>query len=835
MKQYLLLLSVMLFMGACSHDCTDTAAPAQTVSVEMNVRTAHMATRTADEMSIRDVNLYLYDAQGAPVLHRYLTDSALRFCCAPGTYRMRIAANMGDDLGAAADMEAAMLSYADSYEFLPMTWEGEITIPNNAAGVAYLPDIEMRRAVAKVSCRIRVEDPRIELRALRLCSIPRMARLFGPHDAPSVVAEDYTVSAETPLSGLEATGEYYLLPNMQGVVGSIADQRQRNAAHAPQRSSYLMIRAVKGDRVLAYSVYLGENSTSDFNVRANALYRLDIAILSDDTLDTRITAYTLMAWDDFQNGSYGSYCIHDPGYNVYAGVDGNDGLHAIRGRLELTEGDAEYFRFGDRAGAVHDFDLYDPHGENRFQIEYRPPYYTAENALLAYRITFSDDYGTAQEYEFSHLMANVVYVHVPASGSVTVDRSLWSSKRTSKDGELITALWVEDGCRFTARAQSGYVFTGWYADKECTEKLYGGSSFTYVPQAVAGHLYVRIQDKDKPLDASGTANCYIAPALDTRYSFDATVRGNGVSTTGITAAPLAGSTARVIWETGTIRGAIVRAAEYDKGRICIETGAAHGNALVGLFNAAGACIWSWHIWAADYDPAAGTQTYGTGAVFMDRNLGAESATKIAVEENGMYYQWGRKDPFPYPAAHGSGAMTPVVALEGYEFSVHNTDDPFSLDDFSIAGATAHPTTFLHHAGSHRWCYVFEPYLWNAENTLRSGKTLYDPCPPGWRVPPARAWNAAAMKRTYTVSGCGCAVRESASSQTIYYPYTGMLSDNSGRMQYALTDAEVCLWAADTKTSAAQTADRFRILDGTISVSDNDAFLATGHPVRCIKE
>ena len=48
-----------------------------------------------------------------------------------------------------------------------------------------------------------------------------------------------------------------------------ADQRDKNADNAPAYASYLMIRATRGSRILDYRVYLGENSTTDFNVGRN--------------------------------------------------------------------------------------------------------------------------------------------------------------------------------------------------------------------------------------------------------------------------------------------------------------------------------------------------------------------------------------------------------------------------------------------------------------------------------------------------------------------------------------------------------------------------------------
>lgn len=101
--------------------------------------------------------------------------------------------------------------------------------------------------------------------------------------------------------------------------------------------------------------------------------------------------------------------------------------------------------------------------------------------------------------------------------------------------------------------------------------------------------------------------------------------------------------------------------------------ASEGNAVVAARNGT-TILWSWHIWttaAFDRDGIK-VQTYETrprngvaGYVditkrqfkMMDRHLGAASgaATKIeaeAIKTYGLYFQFGRKDPFP-----AAGVMT----------------------------------------------------------------------------------------------------------------------------------------------------------------------------------
>lgn len=84
------------------------------------------------------------------------------------------------------------------------------------------------------------------------------------------------------------------------------------------------------------------------------------------------------------------------------------------------------------------------------------------------------------------------------------------------------------------------------------------------------------------LSAAGTANSYIAPRMQEIYLFDATVQGNGRATTGITPQKLKGTSARLIWQTGTAERAVVCDVGYNGSRISFRTGTAiGGNALSG--------------------------------------------------------------------------------------------------------------------------------------------------------------------------------------------------------------------------------------------------------------
>ena len=278
-----------------------------------------------------------------------------------------------------------------------------------------------------------------------------------------------------------------------------------------------------GNKVLTYTVFLGENNTSDFNVRANVQYRFNISILGNNEVDTRISAYTLQVWDDFDDYNYGGYCLMDGTRYLHIDVECFDGSAPTRGHLKLLSGDLKGFTFnyGD-TGAEHDFDLYDMNGDNTYEMEYTPKCFTDENSLLAYRITLMDAHGFTQSYDFEHRMANTIRTHIVGSGSITVAGALHSEAH----GMSVTTLCME-GCTLTAIPAAGYSFDGWYYDEEFSNKASDQNPYAFATTDWFRDMYAVFQPETEPLDNEGTANCYIAPKLGSSYSFNATVMGNG--------------------------------------------------------------------------------------------------------------------------------------------------------------------------------------------------------------------------------------------------------------------------------------------------------------------
>lgn len=206
------------------------------------------------------------------------------------------------------------------------------------------------------------------------------------------------------------------------------------------------------------------------------------------------------------------------------------------------------------------------------------------------------------------------------------------------------------------------------------------------------------------ISKDGTANCYIVPGSG-KYKFNATVKGNSTESVGTPAA------ARVLWGMTTPEqpGTIISGISLNQGYVEFTIGdqVEYGNALVAVEDANGEVLWSWHIWVCDFDPEQTVKKYANGFAMMDRNLGATldkhpGTWEIFRRTEGLFYQWGRKDPF--------------------------TQDQYTVrGQFNfLSESIKNPTAF---GADYTWLSADLSKLWSVEE-----KTMYDPCPHGWRVP-----------------------------------------------------------------------------------------------------
>lgn len=240
-----------------------------------------------------------------------------------------------------------------------------------------------------------------------------------------------------------------------------------------------------------------------------------------------------------------------------------------------------------------------------------------------------------------------------------------------------------------------------------------------------------------PTATGPTANCYIV-APNSSITISVNVKGNGDATLAsliggsITIAP---ASVGLLWQTSSPNlsstDVIKSIGSVSGGCVTIETGSASGNAVIAAYDAAGTTIlWSWHIWVTSYNPKTGTtysytSTSGVTNVFMDRNLGAISVAPADVNTLGLLYQWGRKDPFTGASAYASGTTTFLPS-----YGTH----PVATSDGAVPIATTIMTPYVcNYSDGNDWNSTPNNFLWGGASVGVS-KSIFDPCPAGWRVP-----------------------------------------------------------------------------------------------------
>lgn len=251
-------------------------------------------------------------------------------------------------------------------------------------------------------------------------------------------------------------------------------------------------------------------------------------------------------------------------------------------------------------------------------------------------------------------------------------------------------------------------------------------------------------------------------------------------------------TAEVLWqdEIGVMTEhsvKVMNAENRDKAYIVVETGDKAGNAVVAM-KVNGEIYWSWHIWCTDYNPNLKEGQQGFfGYTWMDRNIGMAYSTSTyhkegGLKSKGLLYQWGRKDPFP-PTKGWSSYTEPDEDLYNITGDVKIVNKVRVSEHNNIPNSVHQPLTFFTPGGSTNIWYAYYRYATDAEaainhylwNNQLGKKTVFDPCPAGWRVPADVVWDKSSYRIFEGWRGFGFSLND----KRIYFPCAGIRDSKTG--------------------------------------------------------
>lgn len=237
-------------------------------------------------------------------------------------------------------------------------------------------------------------------------------------------------------------------------------------------------------------------------------------------------------------------------------------------------------------------------------------------------------------------------------------------------------------------------------------------------------------------------------------------------------------------------------------------------------------IWTWHLWLGSPQPQHykfASTNYNWNYTnedwyILDRNVGAESAEFTEVGDpngarsTGLYYQRGRKEPMiGFNVANGSSDwmnnQLPTYrntetfgSLATWQANVeYNSYNTFS-QPMSLIRNIPYTTDYVNNPSAD---YTF---AWNSSTTAvvnendinNDTKSMFDPCPVGYRMPTTREWdNMKADKYRYTVGGQGFGVYG-------YCVWDGLES----RLSSASTDERVITYLEHLSTDKYTVNDQF---------------------------
>lgn len=439
----------------------------------------------------------------------------------------------------------------------------------------------------------------------------------------------------------------------------------------------------------------------------------------------------------------------------------------------------------------------------------------------------------------------------------------------------------------------GTIFT--FLEKEGSEKYFDLTKG--VPYRIDSDGDGDEDSQDDVLYVNKYANCYViysdpdgteqdtggSVAAYDGFCFDASVVGNGESgiiSTGAqslypTNAHIKPVTADILWETSP---RLVTQVEllYDHIRFKVAKNGdgtfKEGNAVLAAYDKDKKILWSWHIWITDKPSDFSYTEVSTTISIMDRNLGAtrgpvpdDGNDTQALETYGLYYQWGRKDPSMGPPSWDYSPINMTTApFYDYSSDMRTSAEVMRFAQPTLQDAVENPMYLIMPTAQTQtyyfnWLYQKIDFLWGYSVTSgNTHKTIYDPCPYGYRV----SGGELADLFTYATTSSSSSIERKdygqnikISDKNIFFPYSGFKGvdrglnslvsswryvGNKGDYQSAIVsrytdDEEYYMHRSRVYISKDRTWTELNVGQYTGYQIEDHTNRRTAAPVRCVKD
>lgn len=252
------------------------------------------------------------------------------------------------------------------------------------------------------------------------------------------------------------------------------------------------------------------------------------------------------------------------------------------------------------------------------------------------------------------------------------------------------------------------------------------------------------------------------------------------------------------------------------------------NIIISINNPMSYPVWNWHIWLWPHDLSPVEITNSTGIKYniMPVNL-ASKYDDDGIHIKNWFYQWGRPIPLLCPSTWNS-----------------TTDhSPGSITKTSKSGVLGYgilyPTKFYYNdTPPYNWFGDQSYYnLWDAACTGTGSydndtvKTVYDPCPVGWKIPNGNVFTGFTHEVKYSENGHCFFPRYDGDTIGIGIPLSGRRSSSDGSINN--TNNYMQIWTSASKSQ--NYANSYFCYSGTAYRPSEGISRAAGGSVRPVQD